>query len=157
MKPRLLLVLAISACCFTIAVKAQTPRYARVISATANLRDTPTITGTSQMEVAEETPVKVLDEKLPWYVVRVGNRVGWLHGNTIEFITTGGSGSATPRPENVPDYGPLTSPTPRRERAQEAPARSTSGSRGYITGPCGGCYYYSGSGRKVYVDRSLCN
>ncbi len=29
--------------------------------------------------------------------------------------------------------------------------------RGYIRGPRGGCYYYSGSGRKVYGDRSLCN
>jgi Protein of unknown function (DUF4236) len=35
-------------------------------------------------------------------------------------------------------------------------SRSTSG-HGYIRGPRGGCYYLSGSGRKVYVDRSLCN
>ena len=30
-------------------------------------------------------------------------------------------------------------------------------SNGYIRGPRGGCYYLSGSGRKVYVDRGLCN
>lgn len=30
-------------------------------------------------------------------------------------------------------------------------------SRTYYTGPRGGCYYLSGSGKKVYVDRSLCN
>lgn len=27
----------------------------------------------------------------------------------------------------------------------------------YIRGPRGGCYYYTSSGRKEYVDRSLCN
>jgi Protein of unknown function (DUF4236)/Bacterial SH3 domain len=35
--------------------------------------------------------------------------------------------------------------------------RSSAESRGYYTGPRGGCYYYSGSGRKQYVDRSYCN
>ena len=30
-------------------------------------------------------------------------------------------------------------------------------SRQYITGPRGGCFYYTASGRKEYVDRSLCN
>jgi hypothetical protein len=30
-------------------------------------------------------------------------------------------------------------------------------SRTYYTGPRGGCYYLSPSGKKVYVDRSLCN
>lgn len=34
--------------------------------------------------------------------------------------------------------------------------RSTS-SQYYIRGPRGGCYYLTGSGRKQYVDRSLCN
>jgi hypothetical protein len=36
-------------------------------------------------------------------------------------------------------------------------SRGVSSSSGYIRGPRGGCYYYSGSGRKVYVDRNLCN
>lgn len=34
---------------------------------------------------------------------------------------------------------------------------SSSYSSSYIRGPRGGCYTYSGSGRKRYVDRSLCN
>lgn len=33
------------------------------------------------------------------------------------------------------------------------PARSS----GYIRGPRGGCYTYSASGNKRYVDRSMCN
>jgi hypothetical protein len=50
-------------------------------------------------------------------------------------------------------------------RTQAPTARSSGGSsrrsgaesRGYYTGPRGGCYTYSASGRKRYVDRSLCS
>lgn len=35
--------------------------------------------------------------------------------------------------------------------------RSSAASRGYYTGPRGGCYTYSASGQKRYVDRSFCN
>jgi len=35
--------------------------------------------------------------------------------------------------------------------------RSYSTGSGYYRGPRGGCYTYSSSGRKRYVDRSLCN
>jgi uncharacterized protein YraI len=35
--------------------------------------------------------------------------------------------------------------------------RASAESRGYYTGPRGGCYTYSASGRKRYVDRSYCN
>lgn len=37
------------------------------------------------------------------------------------------------------------------------PAATSSSSGGYYTGPRGGCYTYSASGKKRYVDRSLCN
>lgn len=35
--------------------------------------------------------------------------------------------------------------------------RSIATDRGYYRGPRGGCYTYSASGRKRYVDRSLCD
>jgi hypothetical protein len=48
--------------------------------------------------------------------------------------------------------------------APQAPATQTtrrtsrqSTGRRYMLGPRGGCYYISGSGKKVYVDRNLCN
>ncbi|HEY2972687.1 MAG TPA: SH3 domain-containing protein [Pyrinomonadaceae bacterium] len=155
MKHRLFLVFVIFA--FPISVTAQTPRYAQVISANANLRDAPSVSGVSEQEVEEGTLVKVLDEKLPWYVVRVGNRVGWMHGNTIEFIGIQGPASEPlHQPTIAPDYRPATPSIP-RESSPATPARTTSATRGYIRGPRGGCYYLSGSGRKVYVDRSLCN
>ena len=142
----------------SVPVIAQTPRYARVISANANLRDTPSTASANQQEIAEGTVVKVLDQKLPWYVVRFGNRVGWMHGNTLELIETRDSVIEPPRQQSVvPDYRPATPLIPKRERLPETPSRNTSVDRGYITGPRGGCYYLSSSGRKVYVDRSLCN
>lgn len=36
------------------------------------------------------------------------------------------------------------------------PRRASAASRGYYTGPRGGCYTYSASGRKRYVDHSYC-
>ena len=150
--------LAIAFLFFLLPVTAQTPRYARVISPNANLRDTPSTTSDGEQEIVEGTIVKVLDEKLPWYLVRAGNRVGWMHGNTIEFIQTGTGNPLTPRRQTVaPDYPPPTQSIPRRQSPIESPTRTSSASRGYITGPRGGCYYISGSGRKVYVDRSMCN
>lgn len=48
------------------------------------------------------------------------------------------------------------------QRQPPAPSRprtngGSSASSGYYTGPRGGCYTYSASGRKRYVDRSNCN
>ena len=111
--------------------------------------------------VPEETPVKILDEKLPWYVVRIGNRVGWMHGDTLEFINTQGPTTAQPIEQNVsPIYTPPTAAPPRRDSSPDT-APDTGGytrpDRTYIRGPRGGCYYISPSGRKVYVDRSMCN
>lgn len=158
MKYRLIPILVVFACSLSVPVNGQTPRYARVISQNANLRDTPSVTSDNTQDVAEETLVKVLDEKLPWYVVRVGNRVGWMHGNTLEFISTLGAPSDLPTQQSIaPDYQPSKPSLPQRESPTETPARTTGVDRGYIRGPRGGCYYISGSGRKVYVDRSLCN
>jgi hypothetical protein len=158
MKHCLILVLVLSTGSLAVSVSAQTPRYARVISTNANLRDTPSIASGSEQEIVEGTIVKVLDEKLPWYVVRAGNRVGWMHGNTIEFLGSLNPVTETPKQQTVvPDYHPPPPTSPRRESLPEISAPSTGASRGYIRGPRGGCYYFSGSGRKVYVDRSLCN
>lgn len=158
MKHCLVLILVLSTGSLAVSVSAQTPRYARVISANANLRDTPSIASGSEQEIVEGTIVKVLDEKLPWYVVRAGNRVGWMHGNTIEFLGSLNPVTETPKQQTVaPDYVPPTPPAPRRESLPETSTRITSGSRSYTRGPRGGCYYFSGSGRKVYVNRSLCD
>jgi hypothetical protein len=120
-------------------------RTARVIARNANLRETPSTAGLAEGEVPEGMVVKILDEKLPWYVVRVGDRVGWMHGATLVFVD---NAIITSQPERV------TAPAETYSLPQ--PTRSTA-DRDYIRGPRGGCYYISGSGRKVYVDRSMCN
>lgn len=129
-----------------VSTTAQT-RTARVITENANLRETPSITGLAEGEVPEGMVVKILDEKLPWYVVRVGDRVGWMHGATLFFID-----NATTTSEREP----VRAITPAETYSLPQSTRSTA-DKVYIRGPRGGCYYISGSGRKVYVDRSMCN
>ena len=129
-----------------VTTTAQT-RTARVIAENANLRETPSTTGLAEGEVPEGMVVKILDEKLPWYVVRVGDRVGWMHGATLLFIDNAATSS---------EREPVRVITPPETYSIPQPTRSTA-DRGYIRGPRGGCYYISGSGRKVYVDRSMCN
>lgn len=135
-------------------------RTATVISERANLRDIPSQTGQVTQEVAVGTSIKVLDRKGAWYVVRVEDSVGWMHGNTFRF----GGGSSVVQSAPGLDASPsVVESTPRPSRPSSGSTQSdASGSRpgsgrSYIRGPRGGCYYYSSSGRKVYVDRSLCN
>lgn len=45
----------------------------------------------------------------------------------------------------------------RRASSSGTRRRSSAESRGYYTGPRGGCYTHSASGRKRYVDRSYCH
>ncbi|MEZ0611990.1 hypothetical protein ACAW74_25990 [Fibrella sp. WM1] len=66
-------------------------------------------------------------------------------------VTRQSSGSSSSRKASVYSYSsPSTSYTPRAapvRRAQQV----------YHLGPRGGCYYWTNSGRKEYVDRSLCH
>lgn len=57
---------------------------------------------------------------------------------------------ATPRAT-----APATSSAP--QPFYQAPAPTRSVTRGFIRGPRGGCYTYSTSGRKQYVNRAICN
>jgi hypothetical protein len=60
---------------------------------------------------------------------------------------------------------PTPTPTPADEEAVEAEVEvpstaptqpRSSGTREYILGPRGGCYYINGNGNKTYVDHSFC-
>lgn len=59
---------------------------------------------------------------------------------------------ATRRP---PVTAPATSRAP--QSFYQAPSPTRSVARGFIRGPRGGCYTYSTSGRKQYVNRAICN
>jgi hypothetical protein len=74
---------------------------------------------------------------------------GWMEGYNRAFETTlanvNDNRSLSTQSSSLPSE-PTTLPAVRRTE-----------SNGYIRGPRGGCYYLSGSGRKVYVDRGFCN
>lgn len=128
---------------------------ATVISTRANLRDTPSQNGEVKQEVPVGTKIKVLDNKGAWYVVRIDDAVGWMHGNTIRFASDPSEAATQPSQTYTP---PETPNRPARVITESsAGSGPPSGGRTYTRGPRGGCYYISGSGRKVYVDRSLCN
>lgn len=72
-------------------------------------------------------------------------------GRACEITRRGRTSSRSYAPRA---YAPARTLAPVRAR-RAAPARSYASS-GYYTGPRGGCYTYSASGRKRYVDRSYC-
>lgn len=74
---------------------------------------------------------------------------GWIEGYNKAFETTLAKVNDNSSVRN-PNESKALIPTPVQ------PIRRSE-SNGYIRGPRGGCYYLSGSGRKVYVDRGLCN
>ena len=75
--------------------------------------------------------------------------LGWIEGYTKEFETARRS---------VNDSLTVTKQPPPQQSAQTTyqSIRPSANNR-LIRGPRGGCYYISGSGRKVYVDRGMCN
>ena len=119
-------------------------RTATVISERANLRETPSQIGEVKQEVPIGTSIKILDHKGAWYVVRVDDLVGWMHGNTFRY----GDAALAPPATNSSSVPPVI---------VEFPHTAPAATPGLIRGPRGGCYHYSKSGKKVYVDRSLCN
>jgi hypothetical protein len=131
---------------FALSVHSQT---ATVISENANLRGTPSEKGKVVETLRRDTQVAVIKQKDAWFLVQSTEYVGWLHGNTIRLADdNAGGGNATvtervtptaPEPKYV--YVPRSDPQPRT----------------YFRGPRGGCYYINSSGKKTYVDHSLCN
>lgn len=134
---------------------------ATVISENANLRGTPAASGKVVDTLPRATSVQVIKQAGSWFLVQAAEYVGWIHGNTIRLdapldISTADPSTLYSSPIAVPRQPEPTPPVyvaPQRT----APARPPSSDRSYIRGPRGGCYYYGSSGRKVYVDRSLCN
>lgn len=77
--------------------------------------------------------------------------LGWVEGYQKAFETSS-------RPNVNNNRSVVNQPTLRPQRTLTTlPSIPNPSSNGYIRGPRGGCYYLSGSGRKVYVDRGLCN
>ena len=139
-------------CALAISSFAQT-QTATIIAARVNLRGTANAKGRVVQEVKQGEKVEILLSRGPWYLVQTADYVGWLHGNAIRLDDEQAAESKT-LPQEPP---PRANNTPaRRGSKQSVVAPSGSASRAYTLGPRGGCYYLNSSGRKVYVDHSLC-
>lgn len=87
-----------------------------------------------------------------------GERTVSNHLNTGTFIKRDGrwqavAWQATP----VPDPAPKPTATSNRPVNSAADGSRSSDGRTYQKGPRGGCFYTSTSGKKVYVNKELCN
>lgn len=83
-----------------------------------------------------------------WHNVEYDNITGWIRGDLLKEGRTSAPATAPVQRKAAPAHpAPFVYAPPRQSRS--------TGSR-YITGPRGGCYYVTASGRKQYVDRSMC-
>lgn len=122
----------------SLAVTVQAQETATVV-VVSQLYDLPSRTSRARQEVLPKTLLKLLDAKEGgWYVVRIGDAVGWM--NSDDFLIS------IPRVNRSSNTSTVVQPE------QTDPSSNV-----YIRGSRGGCYHTSKSGKKVYVDRSLCH
>jgi len=74
-------------------------------------------------------------------------------GGSMQGLTS----AAEAQPAGTRSRTRSTAPGASARASTNSSPRRSSGSRTYLTGPRGGCYYLGGSGRKVYVDHAYCN
>jgi hypothetical protein len=79
---------------------------------------------------------------------------GWLPN----YVLTDSRARATQQPAQEASLQATTVrvPSSKVTRTTATGSRSAGAGRTYQTGPRGGCFYYSPSGAKVYVDHSYC-
>lgn len=111
------------------------PRVLMYAHGSVNIRSAPSPTATVVRTLSRGESVNVGEVSNGWRPVLEGDR-------TTGFIS---ASVQTLRSTPVPAAPQALMPSP------------SSRSRVYHTGPRGGCYTYSASGRKRYVDRSLCD
>ena len=125
----------------------------RVTAASATLRGKPSLTGKALDIVSKNAQLESIARRETWVLVQSEDYAGWVESKWIEPCVAG-TASRTPligAPQiTQPAAGPAVA-------VVASPQSSQTDNRTYTRGPKGGCYYLSTSGRKVYVDHSLCN
>lgn len=119
-----------------------------VIADSAIIRGTPSEQGKSVEIVRRNEEIEVLQQRGAWLLIQTPEFVGWISGNAVAIkpLLTANTTNTTNTTNNS-----------RTVRQTTTNRTKVTASRNYIRGPRGGCYYLSGSGKKVYVDRGLCN
>jgi len=130
----------------------------RVTASTATLRGRPSLTAKALDIVSKNTQLESIAKRETWVLVQAEDYAGWIESKWIEPCVAG-TVSKTPvlpsSPAAMTSSGNSAATSPPTQVASSQPA--TSETRTYTRGPKGGCYYINSSGRKVYVDHSLCS
>jgi hypothetical protein len=124
----------------------------RVTASSATLRGRPSLTGKALDIVTKRTQLESIAKRNEWVLVQAEDYTGWIEAKWLEPCNAG-TVSKTPVLGPSPAAAVPANPSPAVASTQS----SSSETRSYTKGPKGGCYYMSSSGRKVYVDHSLCN
>ena len=124
----------------------------RVTAATATLRGRPSLSGKALDVVNKNEQLESIARRDVWVLVQADDFTGWIEAKWLESCIAG-TVSKTP----VLGSAPAASPLPIAATSGASAQTTTSDSRTYTKGPKGGCYYINSSGRKSYVDHSLCN
>lgn len=119
-------------------------KTAVVISESANLRKTANQSGLSIKEISEGTEVEIVEQTGSWFLVRVNDQEGWLHGNTIRLTDR-------PKPSNSSQSTTAYSKPSTSYSAQSktidnsgASARCRDGSLSYSAHRRGTCSHHGG-------------
>lgn len=145
------LIIPVSVLLFAATVFPQ--QMATVTRTNATLHGTPVSTGKIMAKLDAGTRVEILIAQGTWHLVQSSEYVGWISNGAIKADVPAVEPSATP-PLTLRSTTTQSGPT----QTSTVPSAPRSGdTRGYTRGPRGGCYYISSSGKKTYVDRSLCN
>jgi len=120
-------------------------KAASVITSGARIYNRPSVVDDNSHSVPIGTVLRVLDAEADWYVVRIGDVVGWMPSVSLSVSPSGSSNSVNSKSSKL------------MESSTQRSSGSSSSGRVYTRGPRGGCYYYNASGRKVYVDHSFCS
>jgi len=149
--------IALAIFAFAVSAAAQTSTVSanecvRVTAVSATLRGKPSLTGKTLDMVTKDTKLESIARRDSWVLVQSDDYAGWVESKWIEPCIAG-TVSKTPV---LPAPQGTQAPTPALASVVNTQSSPTE-NRTYTRGPKGGCYYISSSGRKTYVDHSLCN
>ncbi|GAB3701178.1 hypothetical protein GCM10027592_29030 [Spirosoma flavus] len=123
------------------------------------LKEKPAYSAKNIYTIPEQTVLKLTPYNDMYWSTEVGGFSGYIgraivtfKGKTPEEAIAASKPVPESKTSSVESYGGYNWESPKRRTSV---ARTYS--QYYIRGPRGGCYYLTASGRKQYVDRSLCN
>ncbi len=106
--------------------KIESVKIATVISENASLRKTGSQNGEILDVIPEGASIEVVRQKGAWFYVRVDEKTGWMHGNTIRYSDASNDDHIAPSDDYVTVSDSTPEPAPSLEPVRTAPAYSPS-------------------------------